>query len=177
MSDILCIYYSRTGHTRRAIKEIAEALDAEVTAITDDTDRSGWRGYIRCGMDAMKTSTKPLQPFRTEKPLEEYKLVIVGSPVWAGRCASPIRALLKRRGLEMGSVALSEKMQQFAARGASQLTFLIGSSFGLDENLKKKADLRLSMSPMTFPHHLARVMLLEQVYRAYQIEAGTKYHK
>ena len=80
-------------------------------------------------------------------------------------------------GQEMSSVALSEKMQQFAARGASQLTFLIGSSFGLDEDLKKKADLRLSMSPMTFPHHLARVMLLEQVYRAYQIEAGTKYHK
>ena len=80
-------------------------------------------------------------------------------------------------GQEMSSVALSEKMQHFAARGASQLAFLIGSSFGLDADLKKKADLRLSMSPMTFPHHLARVMLLEQVYRAYQIEAGTKYHK
>ena len=80
-------------------------------------------------------------------------------------------------GQEMSSVALSQKMQQLAARGASQLTFLIGSSFGLDEDLKKKADLRHSMSPMTFPHHLARVMLLEQIYRAYQIEAGTKYHK
>ena len=66
MSDILCIYYSRTGHTRRAVKEIAEALGAEITAITDDCDRSGWRGYMRCGMDAMKTSTRPLQPFETE---------------------------------------------------------------------------------------------------------------
>ena len=60
---------------------------------------------MRCGMDAMKTSTRPLQPFETEKPLGAYKLVIVGSPVWAGRCASPIRALLKRRGLEMENVA------------------------------------------------------------------------
>ena len=69
-------------------------------------------------------------------------------------------------GQEMSSVALSQKMQQLAARGASQLTFLIGSSFGLDEDLKKKADLRLSMSPMTFPHHLARVMLLDYLIGA-----------
>ena len=91
MSDILCIYYSRTGHTRRAMEEVADALGAEVTAITDDRDRSGWRGYIRCGMDAMKTSTRPLLPFQTETPLNEYRLVIIGSPVWAGRCSWPFR--------------------------------------------------------------------------------------
>ncbi len=80
-------------------------------------------------------------------------------------------------GKELSSPALAEKMEQFALGGASQLTFLVGGSVGLDAALKQKADLRLSMSPMTFPHHLARIMLLEQIYRAYQILSGSKYHK
>ena len=105
MSDILCIYYSRTGNTRRAIKEIALEVDAEVVAISDEQNRDGWRGYIRSGMDAMRKSTHPLRPFTTEKPIEEYKLVIIGTPVWAGRCASPVRGFLKRRGLEVTNAA------------------------------------------------------------------------
>lgn len=80
-------------------------------------------------------------------------------------------------GTELDSVTLAKKMESFAFAGASQLTFLIGGSVGLEDRLKQRADLRLSMSPMTFPHHLARIMLLEQLYRAYQIQAGTKYHK
>ena len=80
-------------------------------------------------------------------------------------------------GRELSSVQLSEAMARYAAQGVSQMTFLIGGSFGLSERVKERADLRLSMSPMTFPHHLARVMLLEQIYRAYQIQNGTKYHK
>ena len=80
-------------------------------------------------------------------------------------------------GRQLSSEQLSETLGRYASRGVSQLTFLIGGSFGLSGEIKARADLRLSMSAMTFPHHLARVMLLEQIYRAYQIESGTKYHK
>ena len=80
-------------------------------------------------------------------------------------------------GKPCSSVELSRRMEELAVAGKTQLTFLIGGSVGLDESLKQQADWRLSMSPMTFPHHLARIMLLEQIYRAYQISAGTKYHK
>ena len=80
-------------------------------------------------------------------------------------------------GKPCSSQELSRRMADFAVQGKTQLTFLIGGSVGLDEDLKRQADWRLSMSPMTFPHHLARIMLLEQIYRAYQIADGTKYHK
>lgn len=104
MSDVLCLYYSRSGHTRQAMEEIAQALDAELVELTDGVDRSGARGYLRAGMEAMRRKTRSLLPFETEKPLHEYRLVLLGSPVWAGRCASPVRALLKRRGLELERV-------------------------------------------------------------------------
>ena len=80
-------------------------------------------------------------------------------------------------GKPCSSVELSRRMEELAVAGKTQLTFLIGLHRSLDESLKQQADWRLSMSPMTFPHHMARIMLLEQIYRAYQISAGTKYHK
>ena len=80
-------------------------------------------------------------------------------------------------GQTMSSPQLARTFQHLASQGASHLVFLIGGSFGLDESVKALARLRLSMSPMTFPHHLARVMLLEQIYRAYQILEGSRYHK
>ena len=75
------------------------------------------------------------------------------------------------------SAARDRQMADWASQGVGQLVFLIGGSFGLHPSIKEAAKLRLSMSPMTFPHHLARVMVLEQIYRAYQINAGTRYHK
>ena len=61
--------------------------------------------------------------------------------------------------------------------GKSSACFLIGSSFGISQKVKDKADFKLSMGKMTFPHHLARIMVLEQIYRAEAIQAGSKYHK
>lgn len=80
-------------------------------------------------------------------------------------------------GQARSSEELARLMAAWANQGEKQLVFLIGGSFGLHPSIKELAAVRLSMSPMTFPHHLARVMLLEQIYRAYQINAGTKYHK
>lgn len=80
-------------------------------------------------------------------------------------------------GKTLSSEQLAEKLSDLANRGVSTINFVVGSSFGLSEEFKKSADFRLSMSPMTFPHSLARVMLYEQVYRAFSINNNSKYHK
>ena len=97
-------------------------------------------------------------------------------------------ALLKRakgfciamciEGKQLDSPGLAKKLEQAAQGGDSgAVTFLIGSSYGLSDAVKQRANLRLSMSAMTFPHQLARVMLLEQIYRSYRINCGEPYHK
>ena len=71
MSDILCIYYSRTGNTKKAMEEIASALDAELAELRDDADRSGWKGWLRCGLDAMRRRLPDVLPFR-QRPRRDY---------------------------------------------------------------------------------------------------------
>lgn len=80
-------------------------------------------------------------------------------------------------GKQMPSERLSRFFEEAALSGQGEIVFIIGSSFGLADGVKKRADLRLSMSEMTFPHQLARVMLLEQIYRAFMISNSSKYHK
>ncbi len=80
-------------------------------------------------------------------------------------------------GQGASSEELAARIRELDGRGTGKICFLVGGSFGLDEGLKRRADWRLSMSKMTFPHHLARVMLAEQVYRAFTINAGKRYHK
>lgn len=85
--------------------------------------------------------------------------------------------VLTPEGKLQSSEQLATKLQDVKLAGKSSACFLIGSSFGIADRIKQKADFKLSMSPMTFPHHLARIMVLEQIYRAEAIQAGSKYHK
>ena len=85
--------------------------------------------------------------------------------------------VLTPEGTELSSEALADKLRTVKNDGKSAACFLIGSSFGMDVSVKKRADFRLSFGPMTFPHHLMRVMAIEQLYRAESIQAGAKYHK
>ena len=80
-------------------------------------------------------------------------------------------------GKQRKSEELSAEIDSLAVEGVSNIVFIIGGSFGLSDEVKKLSAFRLSMSKMTFPHQIARIMLLEQIYRAMQISIGTKYHK
>ena len=75
------------------------------------------------------------------------------------------------------SEELAKHLAELKTGGVSSLVFVIGGSLGLGKNMLERADEEMSMSPMTFPHRLARVMLLEQLYRAEKINAGERYHK
>lgn len=105
MGDVLCIYYSRTGRTKQAMEEIGNALGAEVISITDLVERRGWIGWLRCGLDAVRRDTAPVVHFETKRSLESYRLVIIGTPVWAGRCSAVIRSFLKTYGKRLRRTA------------------------------------------------------------------------
>lgn len=102
---------------------------------------------------------------------KEAELIVQKLPKGAWFC------VLTPEGTELSSERLAQKLEEIKLSGRGAACFLIGSSFGIAPEIKKQADFRLSFGPMTFPHHLMRVMALEQLYRAQTILAGTKYHK
>ena len=132
------------------------------------------KGYCRFQILELPETRLPEDPSPAEIAAgleKEADLILSKIPKGAWLC------VLTPEGKLLSSEALAEKMKEVKLSGKSSACFLIGSSFGMAPRIKAQADLRLSMSPMTFPHHLARVMVLEQLYRAEAIQAGSKYHK
>ena len=121
-----------------------------------------------CRLEILQLDEEPDRPGALAKEAEKIRAAIPPGSYVTAMCIE---------GEAMSSEGLADRLRRLQNSGVSRLCILIGSSRGLDEGLKGEADLRLSMSPMTFPHHLARVMVLEQVYRGLSILAGSKYHK
>ena len=132
------------------------------------------KAYCRFSMIELPETRLPDDPSPAEIAAgleKEADLILAKIPKGAFFC------VLTPEGKSLSSEDLAEKLEQVKLSGKSAACFLIGSSFGMAPRVKATADLKLSMSAMTFPHHLARIMVLEQLYRAEAIQAGSKYHK
>ena len=172
---------SRTGgYEVQAAEQDAQATELEQQAAALNAELDKLLAQAQAASEQAGGAAAEAEAFRGKEA------IAIAAAADARAEAAAIRERLPRGGAVIAlciegkpcsSVELSRRMQELAVSGKSQLTFLIGGSVGLSEDLKRQADWRLSMSPMTFPHHLARIMLLEQIYRACQIAAGTKYHK
>ena len=132
------------------------------------------KGYCRPEIIELPEQKLPQDPTRgqIEAALDkEHEAILAKLP----RTGKVIAMCVE--GKPMSSPALARAVEEWMVSGMSDLVFVVGGSYGLSPKIKQRADLRLSMSEMTFPHHLARVMLLEQIYRAFKIQEGSGYHK
>ena len=132
------------------------------------------KGYCQFQIIELPEHRLPDNPSPAEISIgleKEAELIISKIPKGSWFC------VFTPEGKLLSSEKLADTISNAKLSGKSSACFLIGSSFGIADRVKQMADFRLSMSPMTFPHHLARIMVLEQLYRAEAIQAGSKYHK
>ncbi len=156
--DIICIGKLKEQYLRDAVAEYNKRLTA----------------FCKVNIIELSEYTLPDNPSKSEI---EKGLVKEGEQILSKIKNDAAVYAMCIEGKQRSSVALSKELDELAVSGKSNITFIIGGSYGLSDEVKNRADVRLSMSEMTFPHQLARVMLLEQIYRAFQISTGGKYHK
>lgn len=156
--DILCVGSVKEAFYRQAVEEYVKRLSR----------------YVKLGLYEVKdertaehASEKEIQMVLKTEAARLEKYLVPGA----------YRIALAIEGTEFTSQAFSEKICGLETGGKSHIQFVIGGSLGIDETLKKTSDLMLSFSQMTFPHQLMRVVLLEQIYRAYKIKNNEPYHK
>lgn len=155
--QVICIGKLKEEYWRAAYAEYAKRL----------------MPYCRFTLEELPEHRLPDRPSQAqiEGALEEE-----GKRILAAAGRAPLVALCIE-GQQLSSEQFATKLEQLSVNSFGSLCFVIGSSFGLSDEVKGKASLRLSFSSMTFPHQLARVMLCEQIYRAFQINTHGKYHK
>lgn len=152
-----------------AVGSLKEAYLRE--AVAEYRKRLG--GFCRVEEVSIKENRLPDNPSAQEIASalhEEGRQILSAMPPRAYRIAMCVE------GKQLSSEQLAKKLET-ASQTASEVDFVIGSSFGLSDEVKAAADLRLSVSALTFPHQLMRVILYEAVYRAMNIQRGTRYHK
>lgn len=147
----------KEDYLREAVKEYEKRL-------------SGFCHVEQINLKEAKLPTDPTDGDIRRALAEEAKAILAAMPDRSYKIAMCVE------GKQFSSEELAEKLET-AFSSANELCFVIGSSHGLDDSVKNAADLRLSVSKMTFPHQLMRVLLLEGVYRCMNIIKGTKYHK
>ncbi len=156
--SVVCIGKCKEKYLVDACKEYAKRLQ-------------GFCKFELCELDEVRASDNP-SPREIEKVLEgEGKRILEKIPAKATVVALCIE------GKQWSSPELSAFLQEQPVMGVSHIVFVIGGSFGLWDEVKNRANVKLSFSKMTFPHQLFRVLLLEQIYRGFQIALGSKYHK
>jgi 23S rRNA (pseudouridine1915-N3)-methyltransferase len=154
---IVCVGDVKEGYWSAAIKEYAKRLEA----------------YCKLEILEIPETKLPSKPSEGDIRLT---LESEGKRILA-KCEGCHVIALVIEGQMESSVAFSERLETLGVRGVSKIAFVIGGSHGLSTEVKQTADASLSFSPMTFPHQLMRVVLLEQIYRAFSIQKGTSYHK
>lgn len=153
-----------------AVGRIKEKYFAD--AIAEYSKRLG--RYCRLNIIEVKDEPTPDNPTEREKQLVLGK---EGERLLEKLSRGAYLIPLCIEGRQVSSEKLAEKLDSIAGSGYSEIVFVIGGSMGLCDEIKKMADMKLSFSEMTFPHQLMRVILLEQIYRAFNISNGGKYHK
>lgn len=156
--QICCVGKIKEDYFNGAIREYGKRLSRycklEITEVADEKTPDG-------ASPALEEQIKEREAERLLKVLKEDAFVCV----------------LAIDGKMLDSVELSQTMERLAIGGNSHIQFVIGGSLGLHDSVLKRADMKLSFSKMTFPHQLMRVILLEQIYRAYRILRKEPYHK
>ncbi len=155
---IICLGKLKEKYLRDAVDEYAKRISA-------------YGKFEVCELTPVKLSDNPSQneiSAALEKEAEEIKKKIPNDSFTFSLCIE---------GKEKSSEAFAEIIKKAALEGKSTIVFIIGSSYGLSPEIKALSNNKLSFSPMTFPHQLMRVMLSEQIYRAFQIINNGKYHK